>query len=639
MSWTDVFPVLSDAQVLEYQEVATDGERAMLAECCEVARVENPRSGPHLVATSLFWKPAHASETDFPQPSRSLLMDAKRLGLVSRHAPWEHYVQPLLDGAEKLREERPDIVFRVYLAADLEFLIADLVAAGCEVMVMKGSSLRHNPGALWRFLAFEEPDRWITITDADHAPEILHNIERSEHAMQAGHGLWRAPYILDGGGPDNDPGFYRPINACQFGAAGGYPVADLMKAMIWHTLRGTMPGHCTIGATEEVRRETPIFGSDWPSYGFDEWFLLAALYPRMACAGVLTFIAWNDRTANHWFALDIEYATWANPRSEILYFGAVDLAAKLEIMKGSGTARSPLLEAALKAKEAERTERQALPPVEDGGPLTLVVARYKEDIRWLLDVPDRVTVVLYNKGPEILDAKVLARIDTLVTLPNQGREADTYLYHILTHEAGPADGRTVFCQGDPFPHSPDFLKLLDLHDHWAEVQPLTSGYMVASDIPPANLRATEDREWVGDIPIYTEFFSPATLDTTTWQDGGGRNIFKDYSSHHRLPRGWSIGGHFLELCGLGDLAAAAWNASLARFAYGAIFGVRNERLAMIPHACIPQMRSLAQGHYSHGYIYEKLWLHLFGLPFIRNERQPLPANRNPAGEPTLSIVG
>ena len=42
----------------------------------------------------------------------------------------------------------------------------------------------------------------ITITDADHAPEILHNIERSEHAMQAGHGLWRAPYILDGGGPD-----------------------------------------------------------------------------------------------------------------------------------------------------------------------------------------------------------------------------------------------------------------------------------------------------------------------------------------------------------------------------------------------------------------------------------------------------
>ncbi|MBN8460394.1 MAG: hypothetical protein J0M04_21405 [Verrucomicrobia bacterium] len=627
MSWTDVFPVLSDAQVLEYQEVATDRDRAMLAELCGVARVENPRFGPHLVATSLFWKPAHASEPDFPQPSRSLLMDAKRLGLVSRHAPWEHYVRPLLDGAEKLREERPDIVFRVYLAADLEFLVEDLVAAGCEVMVMKASSLRHNPGALWRFLAFEEPDRWVTITDADHAPEILHNIERSEHAMQAGHGLWRAPYILDGGGPDNDPGFYRPINACQFGAAGGYPVADLMKAMIWHTLRGTMPGHCTIGATEEIRRETPVFGSDWPSYGFDEWFLLAALYPRMACAGVLTFIAWNDRTANHWFALDVEYATWANPRSEVLYFGAVDLAAKLEIMKGTGTARSPLLEAALETKRAEQAERRSPAPVAGVHPVTLVVARYKEDIGWLLDVPDDITVVLYNKGPEILDAKVLARIDKLEVLPNQGREADTYLHHLQTHGHGPADEWTVFCQGDPFPHSPDLLKLLDLRGHWAEVQPLTSGYMAASDIPPANLRVMEDREWVGDIPVYTEFYSPATLDTTTWQDGGGRNIFKDYSQHHRLPRGWSISGHFLELCGLTDLAADAWRASLARFGYGAMFGVRNERLSMIPRECIPQMRALAQGHYSHGYIYEKLWLHIFGLPFIRADWQPLPNRR------------
>ena len=94
-----------------------------------------------------------------------------------------------------------------------------------------------------------------------------------------------------------------------------------MKAMIWHTLRGTMPGHCTIGATDEVRCETPVFGSDWPNYGFDEWFLLAALYPRMALSGVLTFIAWNDRTANHWFALDIEYATWANPRARSSILG------------------------------------------------------------------------------------------------------------------------------------------------------------------------------------------------------------------------------------------------------------------------------------------------------------------------------
>ncbi|MBK1835356.1 hypothetical protein [Roseibacillus ishigakijimensis] len=62
-----------------------------------------------------------------------------------------------------------------------------------------------------------------------------------------------------------------------------------------------------------------IFGSSWPDYGYDEWFLLTALYPRMVWGGVLTFVGWEDRGLNHWFALDIEYCTWANPQSEILH--------------------------------------------------------------------------------------------------------------------------------------------------------------------------------------------------------------------------------------------------------------------------------------------------------------------------------
>ena len=232
MSWTAVFPVLSEAQVAEYECHATPDERAEVAAWTEVARVINPKQGRHLIATSLFWKPAQAAESDFPRPTREVLRDAAKLGWVSRHAPWEHYVQPLLDGARALREARPEVVFRVYLAADLEFLVADLMAAGCEVMLMRSASLRHNPGAMWRFLALEEEGRWVTITDADHAPEVLHNVERTEHAMGAGHGLWRAPYMLNGGGPDNDPGFYRPINACQFGAVGGYPVALLMQDLV-----------------------------------------------------------------------------------------------------------------------------------------------------------------------------------------------------------------------------------------------------------------------------------------------------------------------------------------------------------------------------------------------------------------------
>jgi hypothetical protein len=51
-----------------------------------------------------------------------------------------------------------------------------------------------------------------------------------------------------------------------------------------------------------------------------------------------------------------------------------------------------------------------------------------------------------------------------------------------------------------------------------------------------------------------------------------------------------------------------------------MFGVRNERLGRIPLECVPAMRALAQGHYAHGYVFERLWLHLFGLPFIRAGR-------------------
>lgn len=156
---------------------------------------------------------------------------------------------------------------------------------------------------------------------------------------------------------------------------------------------------------------------------------------------------------------------------------------------------------------------------------------------------------------------------------------------------------------------------------------MTAGYATEVNIPPANLRVTQDADWLGNVPVYTEYCSAATLDMNGWQDDGGRRIFKDYCQHHRLPRGWSISGHFLECCGLHGLAREAWAAELLRFTYGAMFAVSNERLGLIPKENIPAMRELAQGHYAHGYVFEKLWLHLFGLPFIQIPREPLPARR------------
>ena len=83
-------------------------------------------------------------------------------------------------------------------------------------------------------------------------------------------------------------------------------------------------------------------------------------------------------------------------------------------------------------------------------PLDIVVARYAEEVGWIgnLDAV-RPRVWLYNKGGESPQRPSLP-------LPNIGREAHTYLYHIVNHWDDLAD-RTVFCQGRPHDHAEHFV--------------------------------------------------------------------------------------------------------------------------------------------------------------------------------------
>lgn len=82
----------------------------------------------------------------------------------------------------------------------------------------------------------------------------------------------------------------------------------------------------------------------------------------------------------------------------------------------------------------------------------LIVARYREDVSWLASVPAGYDVFVYAKDPASSEG-------SYELLPNLGREAHTYLHFIITHyDSLPA--LSVFCQGDPFPHSRDFLGAL-----------------------------------------------------------------------------------------------------------------------------------------------------------------------------------
>lgn len=76
----------------------------------------------------------------------------------------------------------------------------------------------------------------------------------------------------------------------------------------------------------------------------------------------------------------------------------------------------------------------------------LVVARYNENIDWLNGI--EFDYIVYNKGSDLDMPNI--------KLPNIGREAHTYLHHII-HNYAFLDEFTVFCQGDPIYHCKEFV--------------------------------------------------------------------------------------------------------------------------------------------------------------------------------------
>jgi len=84
----------------------------------------------------------------------------------------------------------------------------------------------------------------------------------------------------------------------------------------------------------------------------------------------------------------------------------------------------------------------------------MVIARYNEDIAWLLPFKD--IVIIYNKGNYI---ELLNNFHT-INLKNYGRESHTYLYHIITNYDNLSD-KIIFFQGKIHDHH-----ILDIEDYF-----------------------------------------------------------------------------------------------------------------------------------------------------------------------------
>jgi hypothetical protein len=156
----------------------------------------------------------------------------------------------------------------------------------------------------------------------------------------------------------------------------------------------------------------------------------------------------------------------------------------------------------------------------------LVVARYNEDLIWLSKVNNK-KITIYNKGNNINYNNI--------KLPNIGRESHTYLTHIIKNYDNLAD-ITIFTQGDPFFHSPDFLNLIEKPELFEPIQPLSTYYspsfnnasnnnkkiilekgFLKKGIPPKSVVNKTQNLWINNNKVYVEYF-----------DNDGVTFYPDY---------------------------------------------------------------------------------------------------------------
>jgi hypothetical protein len=245
----------------------------------------------------------------------------------------------------------------------------------------------------------------------------------------------------------------------------------------------------------------------------------------------------------------------------------------------------------------------------------LVIARYAESLDWITNVPDDFDIVICNKGAPVTASAVLKRARVEMR-PNVGREGETYLSQISAVRGAGGSGFTVFAQGDPFEHSPDFIALLQHVDLWQDVQPLSWRWKIKRDIPPSAILQRETGGFISGLRVRPETFSLTSWAPIGFDDPGTQWLNSNYHRLHGLPKGSNIAAHFLLLSGLPHLASTAGANRLGCFAYGALFAVRTEMLEDLPPDSLALMTEACGSHSVYGYVLERMWLHLFGMPFV-----------------------
>jgi len=198
--------------------------------------------------------------------------------------------------------------------------------------------------------------------------------------------------------------------------------------------------------------------------------------------------------------------------------------------------------------------------------LELVVAHFAEDLSWLRNIPPPIRVTVYDKS-------LAHRHPDARLLPNVGREAHTYLHHIVARY-DTLSPLTIFSQGKPFDHAFDFRNTLR---EWVR----------APD-------QVEEFQWLGHI-----------IDT---DDARGQRLFVPWSKNDD--------GHELDLSGFHRVLFGDDGPPEYVFRLGAHFAATPQCIRSRPRAFYQRALQISIEFPDAAHCFERSWDKVFGVAGI-----------------------
>lgn len=224
----------------------------------------------------------------------------------------------------------------------------------------------------------------------------------------------------------------------------------------------------------------------------------------------------------------------------------------------------------------------------------LVIARYNENLNWITNVPNNIKITIYNKGKDDLHFKS-------IKIPNVGRESNTYLYHIIKNYKK-LSNKTIFTQGNPFDHCPNFLKLLKFYDKYEKIQPLNSTIDINEKL--RNLSYIK----INDIKIHIDYVNNDFIPCypTYWYNMNFENYVENIKNIYSINNLFKYYKKKLKLTMFNSKYLIPVN-------YAAIFSVNSEIISKNSLKFYKNMNKilLETKKFDLGYIYERLWMIVF----------------------------